>query len=112
MLAIPNPDKTGHHHDQSKDRALASMLPSHPARLILAGRSGAGKGSTAKKILHRTTPAYDRVVVYHYDVSTLEWEDCDAEMIIELPEDPAAFWDRDEKNLLIIEEVPTDSNKE
>jgi hypothetical protein len=112
MLAIPNPDKTGHHKDQSKSKKLASTLPSHPARLILAGRSGAGKGSTAKNILHRATPAFDRVVVYHYDTSTLEWQDCDAEMIGELPENPAEFWDRNKKNLLIIDEVPMDSNKE
>ena len=112
MLAIPNLDKVGHHHDQNKDTALASMLPSHPARLILAGRSGAGKGSTVKNILHRATPAFDRVVVYHYVTSTLEWLDCDAEMIGELTEDPAAFWDRDKKNLLIIDEVPMDSSKE
>ncbi len=64
------------------------MLPPYPARLILAGRSGAGKGSTAKNILHRATPAFDRIVVYHYDTSTLEWEDGDAEIIRELPEDP------------------------
>ncbi len=112
MLAIPNPNKTGHHKDQSKDKKLASTLPSHPARLILAGRSGAGKGSTAKNIPHRATPAFDRTVVFHYDTSTLEWEDCDAQMISELPEDPAAFWDRDKKNLLIIDEVPMDSSKE
>ena len=112
MLAIANPDKANHHCDQNRDRRLASTLPSHPARLILAGRSGAGKGSTAKNILHRATPAFDRVVVYHYDTSTLEWEDCDAEMIAELPEEPAAFWDRDKKNLLIIDEVPMDGTKE
>ncbi len=112
MLAISNPDKVGHHHDQNKDKRFASTLPSHPARLILAGRSGAGKGSTAENILHRATPAFDRIVVYHYDTSTLEWEDCDAEMIDELPENPAKFWDRDKKNLLIIDKVPMDSNKE
>ncbi len=112
MLAIFNSDKVVHHHDQNRDKKLAAPSPSHPARLILAGRSGAGKGSTAKNILHRATPAFDRIVVYHYDTSTLEWEDCDAEMISELPEDPAAFWDRDKKKLLIIDEVPMDSSKE
>ena len=111
-MAIPNPDKTGHHKDQSKDKKLASTLPSNPARLILAGRSDAGKGRTAKSIIHRATPDFDRIVVFHYDKSTLEWEDCDAEMISELPEDPAAFWDRSKKNLLITDEVPMDSIKE
>ncbi len=33
-------------------------------------------------------------------------------MIGELPENPAEFWNRDMKNLLIIDEVPMDSNKE
>ncbi len=97
MLAIANPDKVGNHKDQNRDKRLALTLPSHLARLILAGRSKADKGSTAKHILHRATPAYDRIVCFHYDTSTLEWEDCDAEMISELPENPAEFWDRNKK---------------
>ena len=112
MLAISNPNKTGHHKDQNRDKRLASTLPSYPARLILAGRSGAGKGSTAKNIFHRATPAFDRIVVYHYDISSLEWQDCDALMISELPENPSEFWNRNQKNLLVIDEVPMNSNKE
>ncbi len=47
------------------------------------------------------------VVVYHYDVSTLEWEDCAAAMISELPEDPPAFWSRKKQNLVINADLPS-----
>ena len=42
--------------------------------------------------------------VWHYDVDTLEWDDCEpSDVIAELPDDPSEFWDRrDEKNLLIM----------
>ena len=45
--------------------------------------------------------------MYHYDTETLEWLGCEpSDIISELPDDPASFWDRDEKALLIMDEVP------
>ena len=37
----------------------------------------------------------------------LEWDDCEpSDVIAELPDDPSQFWDRDEKNLIICDEIP------
>ena len=103
IVTVPNRDKEGHHRDAKKP----GLYPSHPARVIFSGRSGCGKGVTAKNLLARATPPFGRIVVWHYDVESLEWDDCDpSDVIAELPDDPAAFWDRDEKNLIICDEIP------
>ena len=31
----------------------------------------------AKNLLARASPPFERIVVYHYDVDTLEWDDCE-----------------------------------
>ena len=103
ILVPPNADKEGHH----KDALYPDLLPGHPCRICLAGRSGAGKGCVAKTLLAKANPAFERIVIYHYDRDTKEWDDCDySDMITELPDNPADFWDRDVKNLLVIDEVP------
>ena len=104
IFDIPNADKTNHHPDAH----YPGLLPSHPARIIFAGRSGCGKGISAKNLLARANPPFQRIVLYHYDCETKEWADCcdPKDTITELPEDPASFWNRDLKNLLIVDEVP------
>ena len=78
-------------------------------RLELSSRDdrGCGKGVAAKNLLARASPPFERIVVYHYDVDTLEWDDCEpSDVIAELPDDPSEFWDREQKNLLIMDEIP------
>ena len=83
------------------------MYPSHPARIIFSGRSGCGKGVAAKNLLARASPPFERIVIWHYDIGTLGWDDCEpSDVIAELPDDPSQFWDRDQKNLIICDEVP------
>ena len=61
----------------------------------------------AKNLLARASPPFERIVVYHYDVDTLEWDDCEpSDVIAELPDDPSEFWDREQKNLLIWTKFP------
>ena len=103
IVSVPNPDKFGHHDDAKHP----GLYPSHPARIIFSGRSGCGKGVAAKNLLARASPPFDRIVVYHYDTESRKWLDCEpSDIISELPDDPASFWDRDEKSLLIMDEVP------
>ena len=103
IAEVPNPDKVGHHDDAKHP----GLYPSHPTRIIFSGRSGCGKGVAAKNLLARASPPFGRIVVYHYDTETLGWLDCaPSDIISELPDDPALFWDRDEKSLLIMDEVP------
>ena len=103
IVTVPNPDKQGHHQDRRKP----GLYPSHPARIIFSGRSGCGKGVAAKNLLARASPPFERIVIWHYDIDTLEWNDCEpSDVIAELPDDPSEFWDRDEKNLIICDEIP------
>ena len=109
IVTVPNPDKEGHH----KDRRKPGLYPSHPARIIFSGRSGCGKGVAAKNLLARASPPFERIVVWHYDVDSLEWDDCEpSDVIAELPDDPSEFWDRDEKNLIICDEIPWEQAKQ
>ena len=103
IVTVPNPDKEGHHQDARRP----GLYPSHPARIIFSGRSGCGKGVAAKNLLARASPPFERIVVWHYDADSLEWADCEpSDVIAELPDDPSQFWDRDEKNLIICDEIP------
>ena len=102
-VTVPNPDKEGHHQDTRRP----GLYPSHPSRVVLPGRSGCGKGVTAKKILARAPLPFERIAIWHYDIGTLEWDDCDpSDIIAELPDDPSRFWDRNQKNLIICDEIP------
>ena len=99
IVTVPNPDKEGHHQDARRP----GLYPSHPARIIFSGRSGCGKGVAAKNSACTRVSAVRAHRVWHYDVDTLEWEDCEpSDVIAELPDDPSQFWDRDEKNLIIM----------
>ena len=103
IVLVPNADKGFEH----KDSLRPGIMPSHPCRIVLGGRSGCGKGVVAKNLIARASPAFERIVVYHYDTASLEWNDCDpSDMIDALPDDPGSFWDREVKNLLIMDEVP------
>ena len=91
IVTVPNPDKEGHHQDARRP----GLYPSHPARIIFSGRSGCGKGVAAKNLLARASPPFERIVIWHYDTETLEYEDCEPSGVIaELPDDPSQFWDR------------------
>ena len=103
IVALPKLDKQGHHRDARKP----GLFPSHPARVVFSGRSGCGKGVAAKNLLARASPAFERIVIWHYDTETLEWNDCDPSGVIaELPGDPSQFWDRETNNLIICDEIP------
>ena len=103
IVTVPNPDKEGHHQDARRP----GLYPPHPARIIFSGRSGCGKEVAAKNLLARASPPFECIVVWHYDADSLEWNDCEpADVIAELPDDPSEFWDRDEKNLIICDEIP------
>ena len=111
IITVPNPDKEGHHQDARKP----GLYPPHPARIIFSGRSGCGKGVAAKNLLARASPPFERIVIWHYDTESLEWDDCEpSDAIAELPDDPSEFWaessgikrGRDQKNLIVCDEIP------
>ena len=111
IVTVANPDKEGHHQDARKP----GLYPPHPARIIFSGRSGCGKGVAAKNLLARASPPFERIVIWHYDTGSLEWDDCEpSDVIAELPDDPSEFWaessgikrGRDQKNPIVCDEIP------
>lgn len=81
-----------------------------PFRMCLVGAVGGGKTNTAKNIILRAYPQYDKIVICHCDKSSREWDDIETN-----PEDrfydsqlpPLEFFeekDPKEKWLLIIED--------
>jgi hypothetical protein len=50
----------------TNDGTERERIPSHPTRVIFSGRSGCGKGVTAKNLLARASPPFDRIVIWHY----------------------------------------------
>ena len=54
-------------------------------------------------MLIHAEPPFERIVIYHSDPSSKEYNDIDAEYIDYIPE--VDFWDEDVKNLFILEDI-------
>ena len=99
IIMIPNADKTW--HEKPDDNDLAN-LP-HPSRVIYCAASNLGKTLILKNCLIHATPNFNRIVIYHNDPSSEEYNDVDAEYVTEIPE--VDFWDKNLKNLFILEDI-------
>ena len=100
LVVIKNPDKLMAH----LDRKEPTLMPSHPSRIIIAGRSGCSKTTCTLNIVGRASPPFDRIVCWHGDhEGSHEYDICDPEMVGEMP--ALDSWDPTIKNCLIIEEL-------
>ena len=54
-------------------------------------------------MLIHAEPPFERIVIYHSDPSSKEYNDIDAEYIDYIPE--VDFWDEDIKHLFILEDI-------
>ena len=79
------------------------LMPPSGARIIMAGRCGVGKGNACKNLIARFNPPLERICVYHIDPTTVEWQDCDAEMLEDIPD--YGFFDRSKRNCLVLDET-------
>lgn len=76
----------------------------HPWRGVLLGPPNSGKSTAVKNMLLRADPPFTRMVVIHCDPDgTKEYDDCDAEVIGEIP--PPESWPGDEKTLVVVDDV-------
>ena len=124
LVAFENADKEWH---ESWETGRGLLNFPHPWRALLTGPPGTGKSTTAKNILIRANPPFERVIVVHADPEhTKEYEDiqCDDKesvvMTAEIP-DPQCFNEEVDANgeaflpktLLIIDDLDLRSlNKE
>ena len=99
LIVIPNEDKTFH---EKVDESNLCNFP-HPFRMILCGPPNTGKTNTIYNISLNKKPCFDRIIVYHNDPTSKEYQNIDCDYVEELP----IIDDIDEniKNLIIIEDI-------
>lgn len=103
LIIFHNADKTWHEEIDPKNYA---NLP-HPFRLVCSAVPNCGKTSIIKNLIYHQAPDFDRIIVWHIDPDSKEYNDIDCEMVSDLPmiEDI----DPNIKNLLVIEDIDTKS---
>ena len=101
LIVIKNPDKL-YHEKWSPNRDMLNIP--HPFRAVVFGPPNSGKTLIVKNILIRAKPEYERVCVIHCDPGfTQEYEDCDAEMLDEIPSPEE--WDGEMKTLCVLDDL-------
>ena len=100
-----NPDKNSHDRPPGNRSAI---FPLHPFRLICASPPGGGKRQLCLDIIGRHPRAFDTITIIHLaPKSTEEYKILGDNVTMlgenELPEPDS--WDRDKRNLLIIDEI-------
>jgi hypothetical protein len=81
LVVLKNADKGGHESYSKGDSPL--RFP-HPFRTCILGGVGSGKSMIVKDILmaHQAKkPKFQQMIVIHGDVETLEYEDCEPDVI-------------------------------
>ena len=99
IIVVPNADKTW--HEQPDENDLANMP--HPSQIIFCAGTNQGKTLILKNCLMHANPIFDRIVIYHNDPTSEEYNDVDAEYVSEIPE--VDFWNKNMKNLFILEDI-------
>lgn len=101
LLAIKNVDKKFHEVWKPGDDLL--NLP-HPFRGVIMGPPNCGKTTTAKNILLRQQPPFERFYVIHCDGSfTHEYDDVEGKMLSKIPQ--PEDWPGLSKTLVVIDDL-------
>ena len=99
LIVLPNEDKLFHEEPDYKNLC---NFP-HPFRLILCGPPNTGKTNTIYNILFAKNPEFEKIIIFHNDPSTKEYQNVEADYVEELPEIDEI--DPEIRNLLIIEDI-------
>ena len=99
LFVIPNDDK--HFHEECDYDDLGNFP--HPFRIILAGPCNVGKTNYIYNVLLKKKPTFERILIFHNDSNSKEYQNVDAEYVEELPE--ISEIDPDTRNLIIIEDI-------
>lgn len=101
IIPIPNADKKWHEKWYS-DRDLLNIP--HPFRLCALGPPNCGKSTAIKNILLRCDPYFEKIFLCHCDVdNTAEYDDIKLTKLPKIP--PPAFWDGQQKTLVILDDL-------
>ena len=103
LIPFPCADKE-FHESWAPGRDLLA-LP-HPWRGVLLGPPNSGKSTTVKNIMIRADPPFQKMVVIHCDPEhSKEYDDCNAEVIGEIP--PPEAWEGQEKTIVVVDDLDT-----
>ena len=100
IIALPCEDKGFH---EKFDSANIGNL-AHPFRCILIGSPNCGKSTIVKNLVMHQQPEFDRVIVWHCDPETQEYQSLTSGVQTHCPH--LEDFDREEKTLVIIDDVP------
>ena len=99
IIVIPNKDKEFHETPKKDDYGHMA----HPSRIIACGPCNVGKSLILLNLMMRADPPFDRIVIYHNDPESEEYEQVDAEYVDEVP--TIDMFDKTQKNLLVFEDI-------
>ena len=99
IIIIPNKDNEFHEIPKKDD---LGHMP-HPSRIIACGPCNVGKSLVLLNLMMRADKPFDRIVTYHNDPESEEYEQVDAEYVSEVP--TIDFFNKDEKSLLVFEDI-------
>ena len=99
LIVLPNDDK--HFHEECDYSDLCNFP--HPFRMVLAGPPNVGKTNVIYNILLHKNPSFERIIIFHNDPSTVEYQNIDAQYVEELP--PIDEMDANVRSLILIEDV-------
>ena len=102
LIHLPNLDKSFHESVKKLDKNKAD-LP-HPFRAALVGAPNSGKSTLAANLILHQSPPFERVIVWHCDPETREWEHTTDEIVGECP-DPVADFDGETKTCVVIDDI-------
>ena len=99
IIIIPNKDKEFHEIPKKDD--LGHMA--HPSRIIACGPCNVGKSLILLNLMMRADPPFDRIVIYHNDPESEEYDQVDVDYVSEVPS--IDYFDKNEKSLLVVEDI-------
>ena len=101
IIVLPNKDKE-FHEKWNPGRNMLNFP--HPFRAVFLGPPNVGKGNTLKNLIMRSKPAFEEIFCIHCDPEfTQEWNDCDVQMLAEIPE--PGEWEGAVKTLVILDDL-------
>lgn len=102
LIVVPNGDKDDITEHWEAGRDIANFP--HPFRAIMVARPHSGKTNLVANIILKADPPFERIVVFHVDNDTQEYDIIDgAEITNEVPQ--ISDFEHGQKTLLIVEDI-------
>lgn len=102
IIVIKNEDKQ-HMEKWTKAKQLDKLNYPHPVKICLCGPCNVGKTNVTKNVCVRQEPKFDRRIVVHGIHETHEYDDCDVEMMEEIPDQDEL--NTGEKTVIILDDI-------